>query len=488
MTRILIRAGKEPWVPVTPETSLAANVIGTNSGNAVFSTGVFSALATPDAELEADFFRVERGQTPQDIAARISDEYDHVVLPFANAFRGAFLPYLDRWTDVIGRLTIPVTVAGIGGQFSSNDGEIDIPQNIGESASAFMRAALAASPSVGVRGVRTQQMLDKLGFGPEHVEVIGCPSMYRADRPVVVKKNRDALDADSRLALSVTPRMARRGESTGTMATLVARAQQEFTDVTYVAQDGQDLAMLMWGDDPGEPKHPGMPIDPSHSLVSEDRMRFFVDPERWFDHLSPYDFLLGSRIHGAIASLIAGTPAYVLAFDSRTRELSEYHAIPHRILRDTDPHVPFADLYEEFDEAKFADTQARNQANYVRFLESHTLRHTLDDPALAAGYRERLAAASLPPGVGAEFVLSTSIAVQERLRWMRQSVGNAPARQELEPLLPSWAKNGGKAKRGESVGPVNPKGSSALPLWKGVTALPRRVYRGLRRRARALFR
>jgi len=51
MSRILIRAGKEPWVPITPETTLAGNVLGTNSGNAVFSTAVFSALAADGVTL-----------------------------------------------------------------------------------------------------------------------------------------------------------------------------------------------------------------------------------------------------------------------------------------------------------------------------------------------------------------------------------------------------------------------------------------------------
>ena len=71
----------------------------------------------------------------------------------------------------------------------------------------------------------------------------------------------------------------------------------------------------------------GAPITLDHPLIRSDRVRFFLDPKTWFDHLAQYDFSFGTRIHGNIAALLAGTPALLLAHDSRTLELAEYHEI-----------------------------------------------------------------------------------------------------------------------------------------------------------------
>jgi polysaccharide pyruvyl transferase WcaK-like protein len=76
----------------------------------------------------------------------------------------------------------------------------------------------------------------------------------------------------------------------------------------------------------------GAPITLDHPLIRSDRVRFFLDPTTWFEHLAQYDFSFGTRIHGNIAALLAGTPALLLAHDSRTLELAEYHEIPHRTI------------------------------------------------------------------------------------------------------------------------------------------------------------
>ena len=77
-----------------------------------------------------------------------------------------------------------------------------------------------------------------------------------------------------------------------------------------------------------------LPVHPSHPFFREDRTRFYVDPWPWIDDLRDFDFSFGTRIHGTIAALLAGTPAVVLAHDSRTLELARYFDIPHRLMRD----------------------------------------------------------------------------------------------------------------------------------------------------------
>ena len=56
-----------------------------------------------------------------------------------------------------------------------------------------------------------------------------------------------------------------------------------------------------------------MPIHRSHPLFRDDKALCFVDPWPWLDHMRTVDFTFGTRIHGNIAALLAGTPSYVLA-------------------------------------------------------------------------------------------------------------------------------------------------------------------------------
>lgn len=43
------------------------------------------------------------------------------------------------------------------------------------------------------------------------------------------------------------------------------------------------------------------------------------------EFLNDSDLTFGSRLHGNIAAVLAGTPALLVTKDSRTRELAEYH-------------------------------------------------------------------------------------------------------------------------------------------------------------------
>ena len=48
MPRILVRSHKNPFTVADAETTRASNLIGSNTGNLVFSQAVFRLLSTPD--------------------------------------------------------------------------------------------------------------------------------------------------------------------------------------------------------------------------------------------------------------------------------------------------------------------------------------------------------------------------------------------------------------------------------------------------------
>lgn len=435
MTAILIRAGKAPWVAISPESTLEGNVLGTNAGNALFSTSVFAALSTSDNELAADYFQVDRTVDVSAVARRIDEEYDHVVVPMANAFRPSYLRHLRRWTRVIEHLSIPVTIVGVGGQFAFDDDALRASPDVEQATREFVAAALDHGPKVGVRGSLTAEFLNRLGFGAEHVEVIGCPSLYRPDLNVGVRSPRSQrLPHDARVAVHIHYAL---NEAMPKVQRWLGRALENYPNLEYIAQENRDLRHLLWGEGFGQDRVEGLPRDPDHPLLAEDRTRFFVDERTWREYLADFDFVVGNRIHGTVAGVLAGVPSLVLPWDSRTSELAEVHGLPSVPLSAMEGDESLADLYEKADFEAFHRRHPDNQANYARFLHSHSLTTTFTDSEPGMLFRERMQSVWLPGPVNSVLAGKESRELSERLTWLRWQVAEA-ARTGVSRHYPSW--------------------------------------------------
>ncbi|MFL5671509.1 MAG: polysaccharide pyruvyl transferase family protein [Chloroflexota bacterium] len=385
MARILLRGMKSPFEAISAERTLDEDINGGNSGNLVFLESAYKLLSTRDAEITVDHFH------PELIGADVINErFDAFVIPFANAFRPAFQPTLERYTEVIERLTIPVVVLSCGyqGKLPYTPPE---PRPIDDLAKRFMRAVLDRSPSVGARGEYTQDYLRRLGFSD--VEVIGCPSMFLDGPRLDVTRRRPTLERDARIAFNVTSQIPPMGE-------IIAAHLERYPNLEYIGQNRDALRLLLWG--VGSDKIPDpspFPAHRSHRLLREDRARLFVDPWPWFDHLRELDFVFGTRIHGNIAALLAGTPAYVLAHDSRTLELARTFEIPHRLMSDVRPDTDAAELYAEADYGPLVTGHAARFERFIGFVERHGLRHVFEPGEDPSAFDRKVAAIDFPPAV-----------------------------------------------------------------------------------------
>jgi hypothetical protein len=204
-------------------------------------------------------------------------------------------------------------------------------------------------------------------------------------------------------------------------APLIAQGTAAHPHLTYIPQEHHDLAMMMWG----EPQlavrqtDPRIPTHPDHPLYAQNRMRFFVDALPWLDYLAGQDFAFGTRIHGNVAALLAGTPAYVVAHDSRTLELARYHGIPHRPIAEVDDATTVAELYDEADYGEYNRRRSEGFAVYRDFLERNGVPHVFDrggdDGSLE--FDTRMAAANFPPAVQV-LAAGSPAEVAGRLRWL----------------------------------------------------------------------
>ena len=383
MARILIRAGKSPFEAVDPLTCHRKNLIASNSGNILFAQSVYKALSCDRNELTCNEYKVSKD------ADFINDNFDAFVIPLANAFRPSFMKQLDALTGLVRRLKIPCVVVGVGAQTNL---KLDMLRSspIDQSVKNFVSAVLDRSASIGVRGELTREYLSRLGFSA--VDTIGCPSMYLHGGRIDVRKNVQQLGPDSRISVNLT-----RGMNEATWD-LFRRTWKRYPKLTYIAQDRTDFEYLYWGRPivDGIKKGDAFPAKINHPLYVDDRIRMYVDARTWLDAMRDFEFAFGTRIHGNVFALLAGTPAVVLAHDSRTLELAEFYDIPH--VR-TDQITDATDASTLFEAADYSNLVARLQGrfdSFKKFLERNGLDHIYDGSDAETRFEERLRNTTLP--------------------------------------------------------------------------------------------
>lgn len=413
MHRLLIRSGKDPFTPVVAESTLTQDVFNSNSGNYLFQHAVWKALSVDGAELTSNSTLSERMPPEAGDAARINDEFDQFVIPLANAFRPEFAPRLDVLSKLLKDVTVPVTVVGIGAQAAHGQG-IESLAPVADSVKRFVGLVLDRSASIGVRGEFTKSYLVGLGFPDDSIDVIGCPSLFLHGRDLTVTKKVDTVTADSPLALNLTP------EVPGIGAFATAQAERH-PNLTYIGQDANDLRMLLWGVPFPHVHDPLVPVHMDHPLYQSDRIRLFLDTWPWYDFLATQDFAYGTRFHGNVAALLGRTPALLLAHDSRTLELADYHQMPYRVMPELTADLKVEELYESTDMAAFNAELPHGFDRYVAFLDRNGLEHIWQDGNGAGDFDERLAAATFPPAVR-PLTASDGREIASRLQWLRDGM------------------------------------------------------------------
>src|SRR5690554_1814599 len=243
MTRYLIRGYADPFKELTPLDAIRNKKIGQNSGNLIFVASVLRNILLDDTGY--DFLSLSDDSSAY--AKYINSSYDHLILPFANAFRPGFAIHLDKYSELIEKLNIPVSVIGIGAQ-ATLDYDWKQLDSISSNVKRFVSAVLDRSPTIGVRGELTREYLKSLGFS--EVVTIGCPSMYMNGNELSVDVP-EIITSHSRIALNLTPRVPMPPKFS-------ARVLQEFPRATYIAQDQADLEMMLGGAPVnGESDYPG---------------------------------------------------------------------------------------------------------------------------------------------------------------------------------------------------------------------------------------
>lgn len=389
MAKILLRSARDPFDVIEAGDPRAWGIgfYGTNVGNLLFADSTHRLLSVPGTEIVANHFVHERRAFTADEVAAVNDEYDHFVVPLANALRPEFTRPLTRLTAFIEQLSIPTTIVGIGAQLSLDELDTAPGDELAALHRRFMNSVLERSPKVGVRGEITAEYLRRLGYGDEHVEIIGCPSIYLNGPDFTVRDERSTPIADEDpIAVSMSPLTSPWFE------TYVDAFADRHPQMTYVGQTHHDFAMLQWG----RHRQPEMGIDRDHRLYTEDRTRMFLDAGSWMRFLATQRFAFGTRIHGNVAAVLAGTPAMVIAHDSRVLELCDYHGLPYTMLDSmldsSRAETTVDELFQAADFTNFHNRLADGWKRLTAFLDDAGLANVAQPDQTSAAYDAELAA------------------------------------------------------------------------------------------------
>jgi hypothetical protein len=338
---------------------------GQNTGNLIFSAALRRLVRGESFEVA----------TPADFE-RLRATCDGVVIAAANWLQPA--RDFGEMAALIESLDMPAVLVGLGAQ--SQDGRIpELPAGTRR----LIAVVSERSAAISVRGAFSAEVLDH--YGIHNVAVTGCPSLlYHLDRPAAVTRSlpegalrlgMNGLVPGDRVPERETPRMA-----LGRF--MLDQAQALGAD--YVCQTELPLIRLAQG----APRDADGPFL-AHVLGTADRaalarygaehLRVFGNAPDWIDWARGRDMVIGTRLHGVIAALLAGTPAVLLTHDSRTAEMARQAALPacpaETVLRAgrIDPRA----LWDQADPAGFNTRQRAYFDAFTAFFDRVGIPHRL---------------------------------------------------------------------------------------------------------------
>lgn len=285
--------------------------LGSNSGNMIFAEALNKVITNNKA--------VSFQLTDVEIS-----ECDAVIFAAANWLnpRSNFGHLADR----LEKTNLPVFAVGLGAQSSL---EKEMPQ-LSDGTLRFLRMISERSKSISTRGVFSSEVLEH--YGIKNSVPTGCPSLLLTGRTAFRFDRNPSLDR-------VTVHGTRHGFHLGSKFhnTFYKKAydsrfdillQSETADIIVATGDDSDLEQQMSA---RQLIHQAYAAETEVSAISyiQKHGKFFTNYESWIEYMKSRTFCVGTRIHGTIASLVAGTPAVLIAHDSRTLELAQIMGVPY---------------------------------------------------------------------------------------------------------------------------------------------------------------
>ena len=339
---------------------------GGNIGNQIIAHGLLSALRYDEVSWDHSLG-----------SAYVDSNFDIIVVAAANFLFEGF--DFSGMADFIEATNLPCVMVGLGAQSSNFSTDI----NIQPGTQRLVQIVAERSTSIGVRGPFTADVLARLGI--KNVQVVGCPSYYLTCQPELRFKERTP--EPSRVVINGSRDVVRHSFDPERMKVILRRLMKEAVSHSYDFVAQTELDEIRFSEADGDSSQEvsfrnyesffeGVATQDELRMWLRSHVRAFWDVEEWFKAMPAYDFIIGTRFHGAIAGIESGIPACVICHDTRTSEMCEFLGIPRLSLDE----ATSLDIRSIFDRIDMTQTQRRYRQlypDYKDFLESNNLPHRL---------------------------------------------------------------------------------------------------------------
>lgn len=292
--------------------------LGSNSGNILFSEGLYRSVK--DAKRLTYHFD-----------NHALDDCDVVVIAAAN-----WLNASSDFGEIAARLEqtkLPIIICGIGLQQTNPH---EYPE-LTEGTMRLLRLAESSQGAIFTRGDQSAAFLQKV-LKLHCVVSTGCPSLLLArpalnGRPVPAKRRRFRLQGP-KLGLHSTRHLWDR-TAVGVQLKLYRQAMSSSSSLILQSELPEILALSggLRGHESGKAavaileRVYAKPFAKIQDYLQKKAI-YHAQLEDWLGALGELDFCFGTRVHGTIAALLAGTPAVLMVHDGRTAELAERMNLP----------------------------------------------------------------------------------------------------------------------------------------------------------------
>lgn len=340
-------------------------ITGRNTGNLLIGNGLYRQLQ----------YARWGGASVSNPPGYIKEKFDRIVLPSANYLNRHF--DLSAWARFVESVDLPCLMVGLGAQAPDKKTVLtDIPKGT----IRFIKAVAERSESIGVRGHYTAEVLKKLGIN--NIDVVGCPSFYTnlSKPPDVTKKRFKGIKeivitgSSNVISHSYNPTLAGQVErklfrmaDTENFAYVL---QSELPEILYLEKTDATRKLAL----KQSAKVLGYASVDAYAATICRTGKVFFDVQEWFNWMRKQEFVIGTRLHGAVAALLQGVPALIICHDTRTKEMCELMRFPHISLSDAED-LSLEDMYEQAAFRTMHDRYVHMCSRYVAFLEKNGVPH-----------------------------------------------------------------------------------------------------------------
>jgi Polysaccharide pyruvyl transferase len=333
--------------------------LGQNTGNLMFTQSLLSLV---DRAAWGSF-----SLSPKEI-----EGHDAIVLAAAN-----WVNNFDDFgwlADRLEKIQLPVFLIGIGAQAANSK---EIP-NVSKGTLRLLEIVRDRSVTISARGTFSCEVLER--YGIKNVRPTGCPSLLL----VGPKGPKSSLLREVSFDSCCTHATRHGYGKADAFQTFLYRQaftrkidlvlQSEVADIHYVMNAATNQPIPSNAKEALTAAYGVQEVEQAISYLSR-HGHVFTCYSDWISYMEKRSFCFGTRIHGTIAALIAGTPATLIVHDSRTLEMAEIMGVP--IVRadeiSTELEIDIPKLYSNLQMKSFDRTFAGYYLNFINYFAENSI-------------------------------------------------------------------------------------------------------------------